>query len=69
MPHHIVDHTTIKVCAIVVAEVVTIDGDNHMIGFGQTVSTHVIALLYYDGGRVPQIFVTTFYCSWAFLPF
>ena len=43
LPHFIVGHTYIKVCAIVTVEVVTLDQINDMVFWGLTVSTQFSA--------------------------
>ena len=50
LPHHIVRHTSVKVCSIVAVEVVTVDSVNHMIRCGQTVSTQVSTFPHDYGG-------------------
>ena len=45
LPYRTTNHTSIKVCAIVPLEVVTIYRENHTIHCGQMVSTQVSAFL------------------------
>ena len=52
LPHHIVSHTSIKVCAVVVAELIIVDGENNMIWYGQTIVNQVIEFLHEYGGGV-----------------
>ena len=59
LPHRIVVHASINLCAAISVEVVTIDGSNHMIRCSHTVATQVGDFFHdYGGGGLMFLLVS-----------